>query len=82
MEYLDFFRVAPQWATLIILGALVIKKVDFNKMFGRQLPPETIFVKRDDCHSHIDRLVDSMKEIKDDIRDVRAIIIKHIEKGE
>lgn len=82
MEYLEFFKTAPQWATLIILGALVIKKVDFNRFFGRQLPPETIFVKREDCHSHIDNLMESMKEIKDDIKDVRAIIIKHIEKGD
>lgn len=81
MEYIQFFQIAPAWATLLILGILALRKMDFNKMFGRQMPPEPIFVRREDCHKHIDDLMGCVKGIKDDIREVRATILKHIEKG-
>lgn len=79
MEWLDFFRIAPQWATLLILGMFFIKQNPLSKLFGRE-KSYIEYVKREDCHSHVDALKTTMTEIKEDIKELRATIIKHIDK--
>jgi hypothetical protein len=63
---IDDYKVAPVCATIIIVVWLVLKYrpwIDF-----------THYVKREDCHAHIDSVTTELKEIKENIR----LIFEHM----
>lgn len=73
-EFLKFFEVAPAWATLAFIVVMLVKKNPFDKLVGGG-------IKIEDIEKIVAERVNSVKdEVKTDIRELRAIIIKHIEK--
>ena len=69
------FETAPGPAALIAVAFL------YFRGNGKQEK----FVKKEDCHSHIDGLKESLKSsfssIHDDIREIRSLLISHIDSG-
>jgi hypothetical protein len=72
---LEFFKVAPQWATLLILGALLIKKLPDKLVGGGALLKPEDFV----THDKFCGIESAINSFRDDVKELRAIMIKHIE---
>jgi hypothetical protein len=66
----EFFQIAPGPAALIIVAWMYFIRKPSNDN-GK-------FVLKESCHMHIDALNESMKEIKEDIRELRDLLFKKV----
>lgn len=73
---IKLFETAPGPAALVAVAFLYFK--------GQGKKPDN-YVKKEDCHGHIDGLKDDLKDnfaaVHNDIREIRALLINHIDSG-